>query len=150
MTTNAQIRAAWQTKVFSKINSGINCFDYEFWPMSRVLSDKGFFQKRVDFWLYLVRSKTEFNVMSGEDQIFEVEVRRYLENETDKKNYNVVVDDFQTLMGLIKLYLTDDWNNTVDDWQPPTEGPQPVQELFGEVECWRAQQIFTARKLVDY
>lgn len=148
MSTNAQVRAAWQSKVFANINGGQNAFDYDYWPESRKDRSNLVYNKRVDFWLYTVRHTTEFTMMRGEMQHFEVEIARFLENVPGEKNSNQVIDDFVTLQGYVRNTLGDTWQSTVSLYRLPEDSVVPERQQFEEVECWVGRQIYMADNIV--
>lgn len=148
MTTNAEVRAVWQSKVFANVNGGLNSFDYDYWPESRKERSNLVYNKRVDFWLYTVRHTVEFIMMRGEIQHFEVEIFHMLENVPGEKNSNQVIDDFVTVQGLVRGTLGDTWQSTVSFYRLPEEQVVPEREQFEEVEVWVGRQIYTADNLV--
>lgn len=147
-TTNAQVRTAWQNYVFGNINSGLNAFDYDYWPESRKDRSNLVYNKRVDFWLYKVNHTVELTMMRGEIQHFIVEIARVLENTPGSKSANDVIDDFVTLQGLVRNTLGDTWQSTVSFYELPADPVTPEREQFEEVEIWVGRQIYTAQNII--
>lgn len=151
MTTNAQVRTAWQTQVFANINAGANSFPYELWPETRRRRDAGVYNRKVDFWIYSVRHRINNLLMGGEEQHFEVEIVRTLENDTEATAYNLVIDDFNTtLYSLVKTNLGDTWQGTVDYWEPPIDAPKPIQTEYEERSVWEARVTYKGFIINNY
>ncbi|MCA9811714.1 MAG: hypothetical protein KC483_02505 [Nitrosarchaeum sp.] len=150
MSTNAQVRTAWNTNVFSNF-SGVSSYAYAIDPDSGVDANLGISSGIVNFWQYVVKS-TEVPQLMGKNQLlFEVVVSRVIQDDLTGANHNVAIDDFRTLIDYVNDNLDTDWGGTVDkSTEFPTPGDFNVEPFkWGSTPCWRGTMTFRAEKLVN-
>lgn len=139
MATSTSIRSAWATGIFA--NSSITAmtdkiYNFEVLELSTKETARLRFEQEINFFIYLTTRAQRIRAMGQIEQVFSVEVRRYLEADVAGLNYTKLIDNFETLDALVLSGLTSTWSNTVDFYKTQ-EGPPEVQlEEIEGVKVW--------------
>ena len=120
MSTAAQVRAAWKSRIFD--NATIQA-------MTTKIYDKTMQRDGTTSQLALLKYEQDYNWMEyvvqrypnggaiGQRRFeYVVTVRMHRELEPNSTNHVAVLDDMETLSGLVITELGATWNSTVDRW----------------------------------
>lgn len=159
MTTSAQVRTAWNTRVWTNatvtaITDKIYSFDIaDSGALTGGQAELLRYQAQVNFFAYTVtRGRTSPQLTAGGASgglryTFDVSVAYYLQKDQGQSdtNYNAVVDRLETIDGLVVSQLGKRWDSTVDFYeQTGAQEPQLIQ--LDEKEVWRGVITYRAVK----
>lgn len=139
MATSTSIRSAWATGIFA--NSSITAmtdkiYNFEVLELSTKETARLRFEQEINFFIYLTTRAQRIRAMGQIEQVFTVEVRRYLEADVAGLNYTKLIDNFETLDALVLSGLTSTWSNTVDFYKTQDGPPEVRLEEIEGVKVW--------------
>ena len=132
MSTAALVRAAWATNIFEHatvLAYTTKIYDYDITARSQKETARFRYNTGINFFTYLTTRGHEVKEMGGASSSaiahfnYQVEVRYYLEADTEGTNFNAVVDRLGTIDGLVVTQLGKTWDSTVDFYRPQQEPP---------------------------
>lgn len=129
MSTLAQVRAAWDTKIWanaaiSAITDKIFGFDLNLVSTKEVARLR--YNQEVNFFLCLITKAERLRPMGQVEQTFTAEVRYYRNIDTSGANFAVATDAIETVSSLVDSQLGATWNSTVD-FPRRQEGPLTIK-----------------------
>lgn len=151
MTTNAQIRTAWNTYIWQ--NATIQAitdriYDYDITVESAKEAAKLRYNQKINFFLYLVMRQSRPMIMGQHEQTFTVQVRYFKEMNVGGSHWNDVVDAFSTIDDLVISALTSTWNNTVDYYRTQDSPPALSLVTIEETSVWQGIFEYRGVKLI--
>lgn len=149
MSTSAEIRAAWDTKIWT--NTTITAlttkiYDYDITTQSTKETAKFYYNQEINFITYLVNRTQRIRLMGQVEQKFDVEIRAYKKADTEGVNYNALITQFETIDALIVSQLTGNWNSTVDYYQIQDAVPEVSLITLDGVQVWLGRYTYTGIK----
>lgn len=151
MTTAAQIRSAWSTKIWTHATvTAITTKIYDFDLKIESTKEAGRlrFNQEINFFTYLVTSKERLRLMGQREQEFAVEVSYYKRADVDGSNFNDIMNVLETITGLVRTELTSSWNSTVDYYRHQGEQPTIEQITIDGVAVWLGRFVYLGYKIL--
>lgn len=136
MTTQAQVRSAWQISVFNNptiqaITPKIYPYDVTKQSTKEILKFR--YNQEVNFITYIVKRSQQMMIMGQIAQAFEVELSYYKVADTDGVNFNSVLDFFESLDTIVISGLGQTWGGIIDYYQTQEQSIEIEQiDLEGE------------------
>lgn len=129
MTTIAQVRAAWDTKIWANatiqaITDKIYSFDLNLVSTNEVARLR--YNQEVNFFLGLVTKAERLRPMGQIEQTFTVELRYYRAIDTQGENFAIATDAIESVSSLVDSQLGPTWNATVD-FHKRQDGPLTIK-----------------------
>lgn len=151
MTTNAQIRTAWNTYIWQ--NATIQAitdriYDYDITVESAKEAAKLRYNQKINFFLYLVMRHTRPMIMGQQEQVCTVQIRYFKEFDVGGTHWKDVVDSLQAVDDLVISALTSTWNNTVDYYRTQESPPTISLVTIEETSCWQGIFEYRGVKLI--
>lgn len=158
MTTSAEVRAAWKTKVFDQAAlqaiTGKGLFFDPLQDLSSTTERKLVTHATETNFFHLTVHRTRFNKEikgTGTDSRHEFTVRAFYTIEknpgVDDRRFNGVVDALEAMDDLVRSSLGKTWNSTVDFYE--MVAIQETQILVvGDLTLWRGGYQYRAVKQI--
>lgn len=149
MTTSAQIRSAWETAIWEHatvIAMTDRIYDYDLTFLSTKETARLRYEQEINFFQCLVSRGQELRISSQIRQLFTVSIIYARESNVDGSNYHAVIDNMETVDGLIQSQLGTTWSGTVDYYQLQN-GPPTIQErLIDSKPVWVSEYKYLGFK----
>lgn len=147
MTTLAQIRAAWNTKIWT--NATVTAitdkiYDYDVTTDSTFEQSKLRYNQEHNAFIYVCSKYERLGMMGTKYEEFEVDVRYYRKADVAGANHKIVLDTFETIIGLVRTELTHTWNSTVGAYRTQSSIPTISQILLEGLPVWLGNYKFFA------
>jgi len=149
MTTAAQIRTAWNTKIWthaSVTSITTKIYDFDLKIESTKEAGRLRYNQEINFFTYIVTSKERLRLMGQREQEFTVEVSYYKRADVDGSNFNDIMNVLETVTGLVRTELTSSWDSTVDFYRHQSEQPSITQITIDGVAVWLGRFIYLGYK----
>ncbi len=152
MTTEAEVRSKWKTKVFDDatiqaLTTKAHAFivtDVSEKEVTQLL-----FNKKINFFEYLV-SCTERSITAGQENRrqyeFRVDVRYTVQKDVSGANFNAVADGISAIRNKANSALGTDWDEIIDYTGLEVAASPIAEETIGGIKCWRQSIGFTGFK----
>ena len=133
MSTAAQVRAAWLDNIWTHATVQAyttKIYDYDITSRSQKEAAKFRHNTSINFLTYITTRGHEMKELGSIGATsalvhfnFQVEIRYYLEADSDGEGFNAVIDRLGTIDGLVVSQLGKTWDSTVDFYRPQQEPP---------------------------
>lgn len=156
MSTAAQVRAAWLDNIWNHATVQAyttKIYDYDITARSQKEAAKFYHNTSINFFSYITTRGHEVKEMGGSSLSaiahfnYQVEIRAYLQADTDGSNFSAVIDRLGTIDGLVVTQLGKTWDSTVDFYRPQQEPPTlNLIELDGRPVWLGVYRYFAQRR----
>lgn len=151
MTTAAQIRTAWNAKIWTHATvTAITTKIYDFDLKIESTKEAGRlrYNQEINAFTYVVTSAERLRLMGQREQEFSVVVSYYKRADVDGSNYNDIMNVMETITGLVRTELTSSWNSTVDFYRHQPGQPQITEITIDGVPVWLGRYSYLGYKLL--
>lgn len=113
-----------------------NAYAYDFIEDSNLDNRKYRFNNEVNFFIFLVTKSIQAKLSGCEQEIYNVEIKYYLEDNKNGTSANTIRDAFETVHSRIKTVIGSNWDESVD-YYLPVENPITMSLVtVGDRPAW--------------
>ena len=154
MSTAAQVRSAWNSKIWTNANitaltTKIYAFDMVTMATISKKHDRKLREAReYNFIQYRVSKARKYEMTGQIVYEYPVTIQYFRQADIDGGNFNAIEDAFETIFTYVRSELDDNWNSTVDYYRTQEERPDISEFIINDEPCWMGQYEYTGYKVV--